>query len=355
MSATFSGLRLSSTGSYPRVGDAFEFQVLRRAIAGFDRGERTTADVLDAENEMTRRAIADQVKAGLDIVTDGQIRWYDPVSYLAGKLENVRIKGLLRFFDTNFYFRQPVLSGKPLRKAPLLTDEYAFARNALGHLPTPGDKAGKLAMKPLLTGPYTLAKLSLAPPSENGSAGSMASLEARTMAYADAIAAEIGALAQMGAEQIQIDEPAALKYPQDWPIFAQSLAPLVKARDAAAAPGRKAELALYTYFHDSAPLYEKLVQLPVDIVALDFTYNPKLVDVAAAAGSPKPLGLGLVDGRNTRLERPAVVAKQIERLLPRIQGARAYLGTSSGLEYLPRERAFAKLELLGKIRAVLNG
>jgi len=355
MNPASSGLYLSSAGSYPRVGDAFEFQVLRRAIAGLDRGERTMADVLDAENEMTRRAIADQVNAGLEVITDGQIRWYDPVSHLAGKLENVRIKGLLRFFDTNSYFRQPVLAGKPARKAPLLVNEFSFARNALGHLPTPGDKAGKLSVKPVLTGPYTLAKLSLAEPSENGSAGSMASLEARAMAYSEAIAQEVGVLAQMGADMIQIDEPAALKYPEDWPIFAKSLAPLVKARDAASESGRKAELALYTYFHDSAPVYEKLVELPVDIVGLDFTYNPKLVDMISAAGSPKALGLGLVDGRNTRLEEPAQIARQLERLLPKIQGGRAYLGTSSGLEYLPRERAFAKLALLGKVRNALYG
>ncbi len=205
----------------------------------------------------------------------------------------------------------------------------------------------------VLTGPYTLAKLSLAEPSENGSAGSMASLEARAMAYSEAIAQEVGGLAQMGADMIQIDEPAALKYPEDWPIFAKSLAPLVKARDAAAASGRKTELALYTYFHDSAPVYEKIVELPMDIVGLDFTYNSKLVDMISAAGSPKALGLGLVDGRNTRLEEPAQLARQLERLLPKIQGGRAYLGTSSGLEYLPRERAFAKLALLSKVRSAL--
>jgi 5-methyltetrahydropteroyltriglutamate--homocysteine methyltransferase len=355
MTSSSPGLYLSSTGSYPRVGDGFEFQVLRRAIAGLDRGERTTADVLDAENEMTRRAISDQVKAGLEIVTDGQIRWYDPVSHLAGKLQNVKIKGLLRFFDTNTYFRQPVLSGKPVRKAALLADEYAFARNSLGHLPTPGDKAGKLSIKPVLTGPYTLAKLSLSEPTENGSAGSIASLEGRAIAYADALAAEIAVLAQAGASLIQIDEPAIVKYPQDWPIFDKSLAPLVQARDRAAESGRRADLAIYAYFHDAAPLYDKLVELPVDAVGLDFTYNPKLVDVVAAAGSPKALGLGLVDGRNTRIEDVAGVARQLERLLPKIQGGRAYLGTSSGLEYLPHERAFAKLALLGKIRAALNG
>ena len=99
------GLHLASTGSYPRIGDGPELQILRRATASLDRGERNMADLLDAEHEMTRLAIADQLKAGLEVITDGQIRWYDPISHIASKLANVKIAGLQRYFDTNFYFR----------------------------------------------------------------------------------------------------------------------------------------------------------------------------------------------------------------------------------------------------------
>jgi 5-methyltetrahydropteroyltriglutamate--homocysteine methyltransferase len=355
MSAPAPGLYLSSTGSYPRIGDTPELQVLRKTIAALDRGERTTADLLDAEHEMTRRAIGDQMKAGLDVVTDGLIRWYDPISHLVGKLENVKIRGLLRFFDTNCYFRQPVLTGKPLRRGPLVVNEYSFARNALGHLPTPKGKAGKLSIKPVLTGPYTLAKFSLAEHAGNGGPESFSSLETRAMAYAEALAAEIIALAEYGAELIQVDEPAAIKFPDDWTIFENSLAPLIQARDKVREGGRNVEIALFFYFHDCTPLYEKLVRLPADVIGIDCTYNPKLADMIASAGSPKPLGLGLVDARNTRLEDPDVVAWQIERMLSKIDGGRAYLGPSSGLEYLPRDRAFAKLELLGKVREALLG
>lgn len=355
MSGAASGLHLASAGSFPRVGDTFELQLLRRTIAALDRGERTTADLLDAENEMTRRAIADQVQAGLEVITDGQIRWYDPISHLAGKLDNVEIKGLVRFFDTNFYFRQPVITRKPARNRNLVADEYSFARNALGHTPTPANKGGKLSIKPVITGPYTLAKFSRATNSQNGSPSEFDSLEARALAYADMLAVEVETLAQMGAEIIQVDEPAAIKYPQDWAVLEKSLALLAQARDRAVQAGQKVELALYVYFQDCAPVYEELLALPVDIIGLDFTYNAKLIDVIVSIGSPKPLGLGLVDGRNTRLEDPAVVARQIEKLLPKIAGGRAYLGTSSGLEYLPRDRAIAKLELLGSIRALVNG
>jgi 5-methyltetrahydropteroyltriglutamate--homocysteine methyltransferase len=348
-----SGLHLANTSSYPRIGDGHELQILRRAIASLDRGERNTADLLDAENEMTRRAIADQLKAGLDVITDGQIRWYDPISHIASKLSNVKIVGLQRFFDTNFYFRQPLITGIPKRNDAIVAKDFSFARNALGHLPTPKNLAGKLSIKPVLTGPYTLAKFSLSGHAGNGAVDPFSSLEARTFAYAEALAAEIVALVEIGASLIQIDEPAIIKYPEDWQIFEKALVKLIAARDKAAPEERHAELALYVYFHDPTPLYEKLIALPVDTIGLDFTYNPRLVDLISSAGSPKPLGLGLVDGRNTKLENAGEVARQIERLLPKIRGGRAYLNPSCGLEYLPRDRAFAKLELLAKIRAAV--
>lgn len=354
MSAT-PGLHLSSTGSYPRIGDSPELQTLRRTIAALDRGERTTADLLDVQNEVTRHVIAEQVKAGLDLVTDGLIRWYDPISHLAGKLDNIEIKGLVRFFDTNTYFRQPVFVGAPIKRGHLVAGEYSFARNALGHLPTPQGKAGKLSIKPVLTGPYTVGKFSLGEKPGNGSAGTFTDLEERVQAYAEILATEFEPLSKAGAEFVQIDEPAAIKYPNDWNIFEASLTPLVEARDKIIKNGHKLELALYVYFRDCAPLYEKLLALPLDVVGLDFTYSPKLVDIVASEGSPKPLALGLIDGRNTRLEDPAQIARQIERMLPKIKGERVFLGPSSGLEYLPRDRAFAKLELLSKVRVQVQG
>src|ERR1700683_1194557 len=354
MSAT-PGLHLSSTGGYPRIGDSPELQALRRTIAALDRGERSHADLLDVQNEVTRQVIAEQVKAGLDLATDGLIRWYDPISHLAGKLDNIEIKGLVRFFDTNTYFRQPVFAGAPIKRGNLVAGEYSFARNALGHLPTPQGKAGKLSIKPVLSGPYTLGKFSLSEQSGGGSSEAFSCLEARVQAYAEILANGVEPLSQAGAELIQLEEPAAIQYPNDWAIFEASLAPLVQARDKIRNSGRKLELALYVYFRDCAPLYEKLLTLPVDIVGLDFSYSPKLVDLLASAGSPKWLGLGLVDGRNTKLEDPAHIARQVERMLPKIKDQSAFLGTCSGLEYLPRDRAFAKLELLSNVRSELQG
>ena len=110
-----SGLILAHTGSYPRIGDAADLQVLRRTIAAADRGERTSADLADAESEMTRRAIADQVRAGVDLLTDGMIRWYDPISYRPANSKTFKSRGCCDFSIPILIFGSPCC--KELRSA----------------------------------------------------------------------------------------------------------------------------------------------------------------------------------------------------------------------------------------------
>ncbi|MCH7646376.1 MAG: methylcobamide--CoM methyltransferase, partial [Nitrospinae bacterium] len=144
-------MRLTATasGTYPRIGDRPEEQVLRKTIAAVDRGEKTEADIEEARQAMVRMAIAEQEEAGLDIVTDGQIGWYDPISHLLRSVAGVEINGLLRYFDTNSYFRQPVIVGEIEVGEPQVVGEYRYAAGV----------ASK-PVKPVLTGAYTLAKLS---------------------------------------------------------------------------------------------------------------------------------------------------------------------------------------------------
>jgi 5-methyltetrahydropteroyltriglutamate--homocysteine methyltransferase len=324
-------LILANHSSYPRIGDSPEYQLLRRTIAQWEKGEKTDADLQAAEDRLTESALADQIDAGLDIVTDGEIRWYDPVSHLAGKLSGIRINGLLRFFDTNTYFRQPVVYGKVERKRALAVDEFLFAR---AKSPRP--------VKPVLTGPLTLAQLSV---EQDGSA---ADFEKVLEGYTKALASEVAELAAAGATLIQIDEPALLKHPSDLAHVERSLTSL------AAAKGR-AQLALALYFGDPAPIYDGLQALPVDILSLDFTYNPRLAEVVATRGSSKTLALGLIDGRNTKLEDPNTVAQELERITRGLVPGRMYLTPSCGLEYLPRDRAQLKLKHLSTIRRTFLG
>jgi 5-methyltetrahydropteroyltriglutamate--homocysteine methyltransferase len=309
----------ASVGSYPRIGGRPEQQLHRQAYARWERRELSDEEFEHVQQEVTREVIDEQVRAGLDVVTDGQVRWHDPISHFTRKLEGCELNGLLRFFDTNFYFRQPVVRGKIRRREPILKGEFIFAK---GVSPKP--------VKPVVTGAYTLAKLSI-----NRCGVGLAKL---VHEFAKAIAQEVGELAKAGAGLIQIDEPAILKNQNEFGLLKSAL------EEVAASKG-KAKLALYTYFGDAAPLYDKLIKLPIDAIGFDFTYSPRLPKLIMRLGCEKELGLGLIDGRNTKLENEREVIEVLKLITPAIKSGRVYLNPSCGLgEYLPREVAFKKLQ-----------
>jgi len=314
----------ASSGSYPRIGDSIEQQRHRQAYAQLERGDITAKEFEQVQDDVTREVIEEQIRAGLDLVTDGQVRWYDPISHLASAVKGCKINGLLRFFDTNFYFRQPVIEGRLAWQRPILKKEFTFAK-----------EVSKKPVKPVLTGPYTLAKLSI----DRKRIG----LQKIVMDFAEIIAQEVRELAGAGAEIIQLDEPAILKHPDDFRIFS-------KAVETVSAEKGNTRLALYTYFGDAAPLYEKMLELPVDVIGLDFTYSAKLPQVLERLGCDKDIGLGLIDGRNTKLEKPDEVLQKLQHILPALDCKRTYLNTSCGLgDYLPRESAFKKLQVVAAI------
>lgn len=308
----------ASTGSYPRIGDRPEQQQHRQAYAQHERGEISDEEFERVQDEVTRGVIEEQVRAGLDVVTDGQVRWYDPISHFARKLEGCEINGLLRFFDTNFYFRQPVIRGKLVRRESILKSEFTFARGI------------SKSVKSVVTGPYTLARLSI---NRRGDG-----FQPLVDEFASVISQEVRELAEAGAELIQIDEPAILKNPADFQVFEKAVQKVVAEKG-------DARVALYTYFGDAMPLYQKLLKLPADVLGLDFTYSPKLPDAIARFGCEKELGIGLIDGRNTRLEGENEIIEVLKLILPAVKSERIYLNPSCGLgDYLSREIAFKKLK-----------
>lgn len=320
----------ASAGSYPRIGDRPEEQRHRQAYAQQERGEISEEEFERVQDEVTREVIEEQVRAGLDVVTDGQVRWYDPVSHFARKLEGCEVNGLLRFFDANFYFRQPVIVGAVKWREPILKQEFIFA-----------DGISSKQVKPVVTGPYTLARSSI-----NRHYPDLASLVSDLTLV---IAGEVEELAKAGAEIIQVDEPAILKNPNNFKLLQTAIDKIAERKG-------KAKLALYTYFGDAAQLYGKLVKLPIDVLGLDFTYSPKLPETIARLGCDKELGLGLIDGRNTRLEGEREVIETLKLIAPTIRSECIYLNPSCGLgEYLPRRVAFEKLKNMVAIAEEARG
>ena len=136
-------------GSYPKIPNRPRPARLRAAIARFERGEIGEDELRRVEDEVTIEVIQEQVEAGIDIVSDGQIRWEDDQTYFARRMDGFTIDGLIRYFDTNTYYRQPVVTGAVQWQQPITVEDYRFAA---AHSQRP--------VKALVTGPYTLAALS---------------------------------------------------------------------------------------------------------------------------------------------------------------------------------------------------
>lgn len=321
---------LANHSSYPRIGNSAHQQRLRRAQAAHERGEIDDAALVVVERSVIAEVVAEQAATGIDLVTDGQVRWPDPVSHLMAPLPGVRLNGLLRFFDTNFYYRQPVITGRLARHCAGLAADFRHACSASSR-----------PLKPVLTGPYTLARLSVI------ATDAYAHFQDLAVDLSTIIAAEVRELAEQGAAVIQIDEPAiCMGHADDIRLLRQLFEPIYEARG-------EAQIAIATYFADADPFYPQLNSVAADIVALDLSTTTALDQTIASAGAAKILALGVVDGRDSRLEDPQAVARRLERLLRRYTIEAVYLQPSCGLEFLPRDRARAKLERLVAIRAAL--
>ena len=318
--------------NYPRIGDNAEQQRLRKAIAAWERGELSDEQLRSVEDDVTREIINEQIQAGLDIVSDGQIRWYCPFSYTARALQNVSINGLLRYFDTNFYFRQPVIEGPLAWINPILVNDYRFAAGVT-----------EKPVKVILTGPYTMARYSIVKTDHYRHENDPRLIHD----FARAWAREVEALANAGARWIQFDEPALLKPDVPWNDVREAYRLLHHA-------AQEVEIAVAVFWGPLRPVWSELQNLPVDRLVLDLVYGQDLIEVLISDGSPRALGLGLIDGRNTREDDSGPVLRILEQLMPHLT-RNPHLTPSCGLELLPRDRARAKLENLVRIVRTFNG
>jgi 5-methyltetrahydropteroyltriglutamate--homocysteine methyltransferase len=310
-------VRTTAVSHYPKIPNRPRPARLRAAIGKLDRGQITPEEFARVQDEVTAEVIAEQIEAGLDVVTDGAIRWDDELTYFAGRLDGFEIGGLIRYFDTNTYYRQPNVSGPVGWREPILVRDYEFAAAASAR-----------PVKAVLTGPYTLAALS--------TDSHYNDRRRLVLDLAEALRNEVQALAAAGAPIIQVNEPAAVKEKGDAALVAEALTKLID--------GVQAETAVYTWFGDAAGLLPALLDTPVDVIGLDFRMGPGNWDAVKAAKFDKGLGFGIVDARNTKMESAQEIADAIKRVSELVPPERLYVNPSAGLEYLPREVAFDKLK-----------
>jgi len=302
-------------GNYPKIGFP-KAPNLRTALNQLDQKKITEAQLKEVEDEVSKATIQDQVEAGIDLVTDGQIRWEDGQTYFARKMSGFNINGLIRYFDTNTYYRQPIVEGKVTWREPISVGDFQFAR-----------ANSSKPVKAVITGPYTLARLSKNQFYER--------FEDFILDLSAALNREALALQTAGATFIQFDEPSLLKNKHDLPLFAEAAKILTG--------GLSAKTCLCTYFGDIEGLYPKLFDLPFHAFGLDFVVGSRNFDIIDRFPQDKELGLGIIDARNTRLETIEEIVEAVRKIRRVVPSERLFVSPNCGLEFLPRANAYNKM------------
>jgi 5-methyltetrahydropteroyltriglutamate--homocysteine methyltransferase len=163
------------------------------------------------------------------------------------------------------------------------------------------------------------------------------------IAIARVLAQEVFELHAAGARFIQIDEPALLDAPEDLELARRALEMITSGL-----PPGETETTLATYFGSAKRLGKDLFRLPVDCYGLDLVSGPDDHELIDEIPSGKKLQAGMVDARNTKLETLDSLREEMERLVDVVGVERLTVSPSSGLEFLPREKARAKLERLAQ-------
>lgn len=315
-------------GNYPKIPDLPAPGRWRTAAEKLQKGQIDDAAMRQVEDEVTLEAIADQVDAGVDLITDGQIRWDDAQTCFARRLSGFSINGLQRYFDTNIYYREPVAEGTVTWTGPITVRDYQFARV---NSPKP--------VKAVITGPYTLARLS-----RNRH---YSSDQAFVQALADALNQELRALQTAGATVLQVDEPAICRRNEDYALFADAIRRVLA--------GISVKTVLCTYFGDIGDIYPRVLELPCDVIGLDFVAGYRNWDVIARATFTKDLMFGILDARNTRLETVDEIVAAIRKITAVVPPERLMVSPSAGLEFLPRSVARRKLQRLVESTRTADG
>ncbi len=282
-----------------------------------------------AWEDATLIAIRAQEDAGLDIITDGEIRRESYSNRFATALEGVDLDNPGTALDRSGHPNPvPRIAGKIRRKHAVEVEDVLFLK-----------RHTKRQVKITVPGPFTM--------SCQAQNDFYKTDEEAAMDYAVAVNAEIKDLFAAGADVVQIDEP----YMQARPEKARQYG--LKALNAAL-EGITGTTAVHICFGYAAVIHErpsgysflgelrgcgcKQVSIETAQSHLDCSVLAQLDD--------KQIMVGCIDLSDMKVETPEVVADRIRRALPYVNKERVILAPDCGMKYLPREVAVGKLEAM---------
>jgi 5-methyltetrahydropteroyltriglutamate--homocysteine methyltransferase len=299
---------------------------------------RPAAEYLaEAQDDATLVAIRAQERAGLDIITDGEIRRESYSNHFATALDGIDIDNPGEALDRSGHPNPvPRVVGSIGRPAPVEVSDTQFLRANTDR-----------TIKMTLPGPFTMSQQAQNDFYPDG--------ESLAMAYAEVCNAEIKDIFAAGADIVQLDEPYLQARPE--PARAYGVKALNRALDGVV--GTTAVHICFGYaaiIHDRPSGYSFLPELAdclCDQVSIE-TAQSHLDPVVLKHLPNKTIILGVLDLSDHTVETPDVVAERVRRVLPIVDAGRLVLATDCGMKYLPRESAEGKLRAMTTAAALLR-
>lgn len=338
---TATRLTTSVVGSYPQPGWLIDraalgsHQVPRVRVASAWRVAE--AFLQEAQDDATRLAIRDMERAGIDTITDGEMRRESYSNRFATALDGIDAEHPATIATRSGDRVVPRIVGPVRWRGPVEVRDVEFLR---AHT----DRAIKIT----LPGPFTMA--------QQAANQAYDDFDELIMDFAAAVNQEAHALQAAGADVIQLDEP----WLRNDPEAARRIA--VRAIDAAF-DGLTATTAVHMCFGYAAVVgakdrnrYEFLGEL-ADCSAQQISVEaaqPKLDLGQLADLSGKTILLGVLDLGDPEAETPEVVAQRIRGALAHVPAEHLVPAPDCGMKYLPRDLAFAKLRALAEGTALVN-
>ena len=291
-----------------------------------------------AQDDATILAIRDMERAGIDIITDGEIRRESYSNHLATALDGIDPERPGHVVNRSGVGQIPVplVVGKIKRKRPVEVRDVEFLRRNT-------DRTIKIT----LPGPFTLTQQA-----ENAFYKDEAEL---AMDYAAAVNEEAKDLKRAGADVIQLDEP----YLQARSEKAKAYAIRAINRALDGVPGPTALHICFGYahiVHGRPSAYSFLPQLadtPLDQISIESAQSG--LDLAVLKSLPgKTIILGVIDLGTAAVETPETVATRIRRAFAYVPAERIVPAPDCGMKYLTRDIAFAKLKALAAGAAIVR-
>ena len=331
-------VKASFNGSYPRTaGLARLYSRLhsgRLSEEGFEKGIRA----------QTARLFKLFKASGVTVFTDGMLRWDDILNPLTGFVDGVRVNGLVRFYDNNFFVRAPVIEGELRLRSDNPVPEWFETALSLAEEVFGGPE---FTLKQPLPGPLTLAEFSV----NKYYKGYWSLVEGWREGVLEPLIRE---LVGRGLKVVEIHEPALT-----WPGTSKA-----KLDGATAELGKLirfcrdlgADVWVLTYFGYLGRVGKYLSRINEAVIGID-------PHVKGARKAPhrlvkdyglKRVMLGYVDARNTKLEEGKKFRSAVKALI-RAGAEEVYVGNNAPMDFLPEPVAAKKVRRLGRLTSQYFG